>query len=85
MADTVQGMGRKRKNADPAPAEAGGTKNTGLIRVEPDIAQMLAIIAAVTGESIKDIVSPALRPFVEKRYAEAKKQLDRLGGGREGA
>ncbi len=74
---TIERMG-KRKAQQPQDGDETAKKQSTLIRVEADLAYMLAVIAAIEGVNVSDIASPCLRTFVEKRYAEAlKKAADR--------
>src|SRR5262245_29216469 len=72
-AATVARMPKKRK----APAGAEPPKGTAAVRVESDLARMIAVIAAVSGEAASDIISPILRPAVGRRYRDVARQLGR--------
>lgn len=69
---TLTRMGRKRTKAD---ATAGDQKKTGIVRVDADLVRKLSIISTATGQEVKDIVSPVLRPHIERLYADVVKQL----------
>jgi hypothetical protein len=66
-------MPRKPKNQPSGQPQP----KTAVVRVESDLARMLNIISTATGEDVSDILSPYIRPFVEKRYAEVVQQLGR--------
>jgi hypothetical protein len=71
-----------RKTSKPA-AQLPGRRPTAVVRVEADLARMLSIISTATGEDISDILSPQIRPFVERRYAEVVQKLGQeIKGGR---
>jgi hypothetical protein len=38
---------------------------------------MLSIISTATGEDVSDILSPHVRPFIQKRYADVVKSLSK--------
>ena len=66
---TIARMGKRK-------AAAGSTDDakkppTDVIRVEADLAYKLGVIASIEQTNVSEIVSPHLRQFVEKRYAEA--------------
>lgn len=74
MVATLGRMGRKKpKASDDAPAAA--KKVTKPIRVDDDLARKLAIISNVSGDDVSDIVSPLIRPHIERMYAEAVERL----------
>jgi hypothetical protein len=60
----LRGMPRKPKSTP-----------TAVVRVEADLAQKLKHISAHTNEDVSDIISPQLRPFIERRYAEVLRHL----------
>lgn len=78
-------MGRSRKVASGegkvVPSEkgqAGGSpvqkeREQGVVRVEGDIAYKLGVLSSLLRKSISEIVSPLLRPIIEKLYADAIK------------
>jgi len=68
---TLPRMGKKKSPEQPTPSK----QPTDVVRVEADLARMLAIISTATGESISDIISPILRPLVSRRYEEVVRQL----------
>jgi hypothetical protein len=73
MSVTLERMGRKRKDSDPPPEPAKRT--TSVIRIETDLARKLAIISTARNMDVTDIVSPLIRPQVERLYAEVVKEL----------
>ncbi len=50
---------------------------TGQIRIEPDLVRKIAFISIARGVPMTDIVSPILRPHIERLYAEALRALGR--------
>lgn len=68
---TINVMG-KRKKTEPAEPDSPGKKpGTDVIRVEADLAYKLGIIVSIMGGNVSEIVSPHLRPLIERLYAEA--------------
>ena len=64
-------MGRHRKaNISPEAVEA--TKEQ-TIRVEADLARMAHAVIAIRGGSVSKLVSPVIRPFLLRTYAEVIK------------
>jgi hypothetical protein len=72
-AATLDRMPRKPKNQ---PAEQP-KPSTGVVRLEADLVRMLNIISTATGQDVSEILSPQVRAFVERRYAEVVQQLGR--------
>jgi hypothetical protein len=73
-------MGRKPKK--PA-AEEEPKKATAVVRIEADLARMLNIISTATSVDVSDILSPQVRAYVEKRYAEVIQLLGKEIKGKE--
>jgi hypothetical protein len=63
-------MGNKKPKPD------GAAPKVGMIRVDGDISDDLAIVAAIFKKSVQEIISPHLRPIVKKLRAEARRLLD---------
>jgi hypothetical protein len=52
-----------------------GRPPTDTVRIEADLARKASIIATVTGTSVSDLLSPVLRPFIEREFAKAVDKL----------
>lgn len=74
MPGTLERMARKKHAEE---GESAPKLSTDAVRIESDLARMLAIISAATGRSIAEIISPQLRPFVERLYDETVTKLPR--------
>jgi hypothetical protein len=75
---TLPRMARKKSNqkqTQQGPQGEQARPGTSVIRVESDLVRMLGIIATATGAEVSAIVSPLIRPAVERRYAEVIQQL----------
>lgn len=76
MPATLSRMGRKKK-----PEEA----QTAVVRVDADLARMASIIATATGRDVAAVLSPHLRPHLEREYAKVVATLGQeIGKKREG-
>jgi len=53
----------------PVPKET----DSGVVRIEGDIAYKLGVLSSLLRRLISDIISPVLRPIIEKLYADAIK------------
>jgi hypothetical protein len=66
----------RKSRGEPSRGEPGKPKSTtDVVRVEADLAKMANVIATVEGISVSDLISPHLRPFLKKRFAEAVEKL----------
>ena len=73
MGATLAAMPRKpKKKADGQEARPA----TDVVRIEADLARKVSIIATVTGTSVSDLLSPHLRPFIEREFAKAVQKLN---------
>lgn len=68
-AATLGHMPRKLTQNEPS------QNKTTAVRIQADLARMLGIISKATNEDVSDILSPQIRSFVERRYAEVVRQL----------
>lgn len=72
MTATLAAMPKKR--TDPVPADTGARKTTS-VRIDDDLVTKLNHIATHRGVSVSEIISPHLRPFVERLYADTVREM----------
>ena len=53
------------------PMKPGSTKNL-LLRLDPDLAERLQVVAAVEGRSVSDVVREAIAKLVEQRRRDQR-------------
>jgi Arc/MetJ-type ribon-helix-helix transcriptional regulator len=53
------------------PVKPGSTKNL-LLRLDPDLAERLQVVAAVEGRSVSDVVREAIAKLVEQRRRDQR-------------
>ncbi len=53
------------------PVKPGSTKNL-LLRLEPDLAERLQVVAEVEGRSVSDVVREAIAKLVEQRRRDTR-------------
>lgn len=72
---TLPDMPRRKKSIpDVPPAESAKTDT---LRVDEDLAKMVTIISIRRDVSASKIVSPLLRPLIEKLFAEVVDEMNR--------
>jgi Arc/MetJ-type ribon-helix-helix transcriptional regulator len=53
------------------PMKPGGTKNL-LLRLDPELAERLQVVAEVEGRSVSDVVREAIAKLVEQRRSDTR-------------
>jgi len=61
-------------------SEGGGEKNygTGVVKITPELAFKLKLVAEFRGVSIADLTDPHLRPIVESMFTKMKEDMEGL-------
>jgi hypothetical protein len=74
---TIEGMPRRREQTSTEEANEGRRKSAP-VRIDADLAEMLAHISLRRKKNVSDILSPHIRAWVEGMYKEVLDEMQKL-------